>query len=131
MKEKQKTCITIAKSAIANPATFTEYINIPHNVDIIVCKGMGFTILSGVPAIIDDAYYITSNLISNTHDAILGYGPNINYDFPVSEKQFKNTMNVINGTYTFNIYSVSSGNANNAAGNTSVIFSLEFIELEK
>lgn len=131
MKEKQKTCITIQKAAISNPGMFTEMINIPHNVNVIRCKTIGFIIYDGVTAqLIDDAFYITTNLISNIHDNILGFGPNLNTNFPTSEKTFYFNQNIVSGIYTFNIHYVSNGLLNIDTGGTSVVIDLEFIELE-
>lgn len=127
MKEKQKTCITIQKAGIIS-SPFNEYISIPHNVDIIICKAIGFIVIDGTPALVNDAFYITSNLISNIHDQILGFGPNLNYDFPTSYKRFQNIQKIINGNYSFSIHSITTGNVN--INNASVVIDLEFIELE-
>lgn len=129
--EKQKTCITITKAAIATPGTFTDFIYIPHKVDKIICKSLGFIILDAVPSLVDDAYYVTSDLITNVHDQILGVGPNLDKTFMATQNtEFTYEKKMVSGTYTFKIFSLATGNLNDATGGTSVYINLEFIELD-
>ena len=95
MKEKQRTCITIRANGGANFSSFSEYINIPHNVDIIVCRDMSFDVVDADPEYEKNAFYVTSNLITNIHDQILGYGPNIGHFFLNSKKSFTSHTKII------------------------------------
>ncbi len=131
MIEKQKTCITIAQ-VVADFRNFKEYINIPHRVDIIRCTSLGGEIYSLVPALVDEAFYITSDLINNNHhDNILGVFGNLGYSFPQSVKEFRNPSGSVNGTFSFEIYSLLTKTLNIYNGGTSIFINLEFIELDR
>lgn len=129
MKEKQKTCITIIEQSGLLPlAKFTDVINITHNVHKIRVASIGgiITNVGYVPPYDDDIYYITSDLISNTHDNILGSFNNIT-GTNSKNKEFRPTSISINGEYEFTIYQ-----SNNEIGvfPGKIFIDLEFIELE-
>ncbi len=125
---KQSTYITIVK--LVSSGEFTEFIAIPHNVDIIKCHSMGAYIINAVPALITDTFYITSELVSNVHDNILGICPNVSFTNAVTAKTFRNNNKTINGTYSFKIYQLITGSLLAANLGGSVYINLEFIELE-
>lgn len=128
--EKNKTCITVNSSNIALAfSSFTNYINIQHNVDIIRVTAIGgdmFAVGAGNTTVF---YVDTPNLISNTHDTILG-----TFDVVGSNqtkiKEFKTTNKIINGSYTFNIYQLLYPIVPNPYGGN-IFIDLEFIEYEK
>lgn len=130
MKEKQKTCITVIGRGVAIN-TFNESINIPHNVDIIHITSIGGIILNN-NAIVGNAFYIRSNLVTNIHDQILGVFGNLSYQFSNSgEKTFRNLNRIITGTYTFEILNFDDGTLINYNEGVTVYINIEFIELEK
>ena len=142
MKEKQKTCITVMKRGIGGGAggaaitNFSDYITIMHNVDIIRVTSIGGEIyndagLGAGPVLVDEAFYITSDLVTNIHDNILGLFGNLSYNFSGSRpKEFLNNNKPISGTYTFYIYQLADGLANSYNSRVSIYINIEFIELE-
>ena len=131
--EKQKTCITVIakRPDIENNSVFSERIYIPHQVDVIkVTSIAGYVYLAGGAVVSNDVYYITSNLVSNIHDTILGYFGNLNSINTSSVKEFTNNQ-PINSVYTFIINQALFKAPNTNTGPIVVSINLEFIELEK
>ena len=127
MKEINQTTITIRRSGDTT-SNINEYIYIPHMVDLIECTDASFIVNSA--DISDSNFYITSNLISNLHDNILTHGANYSRFGTSARKIFKNPSRIVNGNYSFNIFKTHTGALNNVA-NSSIIFTLKFIELEQ
>lgn len=134
MKEKQKTCITVLHNGNAINQ-FTKFLNIPHRVDIIKITGIGGEIYNdpgGGAVLVNDAFYITSDLVTNYNDNILGIFGNFTYAFSDSgKKTFINNSGSIYGTYTFYLYQFKNRILNTYNDSVTVYINIEFIELEK
>lgn len=128
--EKQKTCITVIGTIDPATGTFSEYIQIPHKVDKIRTASLGCMLVNAGGDIINTAYYVQSNLISNPHDNILGVTYNVNNFFPATRnKEFMNNSKVVSGTYTFTVYNLLSQELDPNIASGKVTLDLEFIEL--
>lgn len=131
MSIKQKTTITIAK-IVTNHISFNEYISIPHRVHEIIVHSIGFIILDAGPAVVESAFYITSDMITNPHDQILGVAGNIGFPYNDTRmKKFIYTNEYVNGTFNFYIYNLQTLEPNTNLGGTTVHIDIEFIEYNK
>lgn len=133
MLEKQKTCITVIGRGVAL-TQFTSFINIPHKVDIIRVRSIGGEVYNDPGAgsvLVDEAFYVTTDMVTNTHDQILGIFGNLSYHFSNSNrKDFMHPSKKVSGTYTFTLYQLNDGLINTYNRNASVYINLEFIELD-
>lgn len=138
MKEKQKTCITIFRSFPKLNATdllgkISEFISIPHNVDIINIIGGGCLIYNVADDTLfsDNIQVTTTNLINNIHDNILIIlPPNNSYHPNTLYKSFKSPTRIINGNYNFTLSTFDNFYIDHDNYGEWFI-NIEFIELEK
>lgn len=130
MKVKNRTCITIIQT-IVNNSNFNEYLNIPHNVDCIVVNSIGSYFIDAVPAIVDSAFYVKSDLVSNIHDNILGVFGNFNHYYQSTRmKEFRFPTKTISGTFQFQVFDLATKSlVVGSSGNIHI--DLQFIEYEK
>jgi len=130
MKEKQKSCISVVKK-VTNSQTFDYDIYIPHKVDIIRVTSLGGLVYDSTPILVDDIFYITSNLIYSGLDNIVGLFCNPNYNIQSSPKEFRTSNPIINGSYNFEIRNINDRQLITYFGDTQIFINMEFIELEK
>lgn len=131
MHEKRKTCITISKST--GTSNFTEYLNIPHRVDIIRVTAIGGFIFNATPELVDSIFYLKSDLISgNIHDNVLGTFGNLNYSTNSTKiKEFLCGSGSVNGSYNFQIFDLANQRLITYTEANAVFIDLEFIEYDK